>query len=80
VQFHPEYDMETAESVTRGKDLDEERRAAVLSGITPEAYAEACEAKTLFANFTTFVREHREGEAARESGDADASAADTAGD
>ena len=59
VQFHPEYDMETAAQVTRGKDdqLDDATIERVLSGITPENYAAACEAKTLFENFTAYVRE-----------------------
>jgi len=58
VQFHPEYDMETAEKVTRGKDqLSEERRRRVLEGITDENYAAACETKALFDNFLAFVRE-----------------------
>ena len=56
VQFHPEYDMETAESVTRGKDLSDERIRAVLDGITEANYAKACEAKSLFENFTEHVR------------------------
>lgn len=57
VQFHPEYDMETARSVTRGKDLPNERIQTVLDGITAENYANACEAKSLFENFTEYVRE-----------------------
>jgi len=52
VQFHPEYDNETAEELTRNKDLSDEREADVLAGITPENYAAACEAKRLFENFT----------------------------
>jgi GMP synthase (glutamine-hydrolysing) len=56
VQFHPEYDMETARTVTRGKDLPDERIERVLDGITEANYAAACEAKTLFANFTEQVR------------------------
>jgi GMP synthase (glutamine-hydrolysing) len=69
VQFHPEYDMETAETVTRGKDdqLSAERIQQVLDGITDGNYAAACEAKTLFANFTDYVRERIE---AREAADA----------
>jgi GMP synthase (glutamine-hydrolysing) len=61
VQFHPEYDMETAESVTRGKEgqLSEERIDAVLDGIRPDNYAAACEAKQLFDNFLSFVAETR---------------------
>lgn len=60
VQFHPEYDMETARTVTRGKDLPDERIQRVLDGITEENYAKACEAKGLFDNFTEYVREVRE--------------------
>ena len=60
VQFHPEYDMATAESVTTGKDLPDERIQQVLDGITDENYAAACEAKTLFQNFTDYVRQQVE--------------------
>ena len=60
VQFHPEYDMATAESVTTGKDLPDERIQQVLDGITDENYAAACEAKTLFENFTNYVRQQVE--------------------
>jgi GMP synthase (glutamine-hydrolysing) len=65
VQFHPEYDAETAAYVTEGKDdaLAPERLEAVLSGITDENYAAACETKRLFANFTDYVRAVREEEA-----------------
>ncbi|WP_435177005.1 type 1 glutamine amidotransferase [Halorussus sp. AFM4] len=68
VQFHPEYDPETAERVTKGKDLDDDRLAAVLSGITEENYRAACEAKLVFENFCEFVREVRETESGGESG------------
>jgi GMP synthase (glutamine-hydrolysing) len=59
VQFHPEYDMETAASVTRGKDdqLTDARIQRVLDGITIENYEAACEAKRLFANFLDHVCE-----------------------
>jgi GMP synthase (glutamine-hydrolysing) len=62
VQFHPEYDMETAESVTRGKDLPDERIERVVAGINADNYAAACEAKTLFDNFVAYVRDHSRGE------------------
>jgi len=57
VQFHPEYDMETAEMITKGKSeqLSAERIEDVLAGIHAENYAEACEAKRLFDNFLEFV-------------------------
>ena len=61
VQFHPEYDMETAADVTSGKDLPDERIQQVLDGIDAENYSAACEAKTLFENFTEFVRERKRG-------------------
>jgi GMP synthase (glutamine-hydrolysing) len=53
VQFHPEYDNETAKQIAREKDIDEDHRAAVLAGITSENYARACETKRLFENFTS---------------------------
>ena len=62
VQFHPEYDMETAEAVTRGKDLPDERIRRVLDGITEENYRRACGAKQVFENFCRYVE--REVEAA----------------
>jgi GMP synthase (glutamine-hydrolysing) len=62
VQFHPEYDMATAETVTEGKDdqLAADRIQRVLDGITEENFAAACEAKTLFDNFIEYVRERRD--------------------
>jgi GMP synthase (glutamine-hydrolysing) len=73
VQFHPEYDPETARDVTRGKDgqLSEDRIKQVLGGITAENYDAACEAKQLFDNFTDYVRRTR-----TEAGAGDATAAD----
>ena len=59
VQFHPEYDTETAEYVASGKDLPDERIQHVLDGITEENYRAACEAKQLFDNFTDYVRGRR---------------------
>jgi len=60
VQFHPEYDVATAEKVTKGKDdqLSEDRIESVLAGITTENFEAACEAKQLFENFVAYVREH----------------------
>ena len=57
VQFHPEYDMDTAELVTRGKadELSEKRLQEVLADISAENYAAACEAKRLFDNFLDYV-------------------------
>ncbi|WP_435184901.1 type 1 glutamine amidotransferase [Halobellus sp. EA9] len=57
VQFHPEYDPEMAERVTRRKDdkLPDERIRSVLDGITPANYAAAREATRLFDNFTEYV-------------------------
>jgi GMP synthase (glutamine-hydrolysing) len=59
VQFHPEYDMETAAQLTRRKDLSDERREEVLAGITEENYAAACEAKHVFENFSKYVEHCR---------------------
>jgi len=59
VQFHPEYDRDTAESVTKGKEerIGSDRVASVLETITAENYNKACEVKSLFENFTAYVRE-----------------------
>ena len=51
LQSHPEYDPRTAEAVTRGKDLPEERIESVCAGITESAYDEAKAAKQVFDNF-----------------------------
>ncbi|WP_277542991.1 type 1 glutamine amidotransferase [Haloarcula laminariae] len=60
VQFHPEYDMATARSVTRGKDeLSDQRIESVLADITDDNYEAAREAKQLFDNFLAFVEEVR---------------------
>jgi len=60
VQFHPEYDRASAERVTKGKDLPEERIRSVLDGIDDENYAAACRTKRLFDNFTDSVRARRD--------------------
>lgn len=58
VQFHPEYDMETARDIADSKRdrLGDERVETALEEITPENYAAACETKQLFENFTQHVR------------------------
>ena len=55
VQFHPEYDMETATTVTEKKDLPDEQMADALAGITADNYAAASRAKQLFENFEGIV-------------------------
>ncbi|SIR76925.1 type 1 glutamine amidotransferase [Natronorubrum thiooxidans] len=62
VQFHPEYDMATARSVTNGKtgQLPAQRIDSVLEGIHPENYEAACETKQLFDNFLAYVEEVRD--------------------
>lgn len=59
VQFHPEYDRETAEAIAMGKDIPEEQLETVLDGINEENVAAACEAKQVFANFTAYVEDRR---------------------
>ncbi|WP_048075236.1 type 1 glutamine amidotransferase [Haloquadratum walsbyi] len=56
VQFHPEYDRETARSITTNKDLSTDQIESVLDGITTENYAAACKVKQLFENFTAYIR------------------------
>jgi len=61
VQFHPEYDRETAAEVTREKEgqLTDERIEAVLADVTEENEAAACEPKRLFENFLRYARDRR---------------------
>lgn len=64
VQFHPEYDMQTAREVTKGKEsVSEERIQSVLDGIDEETYLDASEAKQLFENFTDRVRKQQTADA-----------------
>ncbi|MFW5950420.1 MAG: type 1 glutamine amidotransferase [archaeon] len=63
VQFHPEYDMATAETITRSKadELPDERIKEVLADIHADNYEKASQAKTLFDNFLDVIRENRTG-------------------
>lgn len=60
VQFHPEYDVETARWVTEGKRgwLTDDAVDRVLETITPERHAETT-AAAVFENFLAFVGESR---------------------
>jgi GMP synthase (glutamine-hydrolysing) len=58
VQFHPEYDRETAVRVTESKELDDERVQSALDSVTDESVAAAREAATVFANFLAFADGH----------------------
>jgi GMP synthase (glutamine-hydrolysing) len=65
VQFHPEYDIETAREIAEDKRerVGDAQVDAVLDDITPERFDAACEAKQLFENFTRYVRTQRNGAA-----------------
>jgi GMP synthase (glutamine-hydrolysing) len=65
VQFHPEYDRETAEWVVRQKDLPDDRVAAALDGITDAAVDAATTAKRVFDNFRAVVASRRPARAER---------------
>ena len=59
VQFHPEYDTQTAREIAEDKreQVGDTQVDAVLESITSDNYEAACEAKGLFENFTQYVRE-----------------------
>jgi GMP synthase (glutamine-hydrolysing) len=59
VQFHPEYDTETARHIAAEKPLPDGLMERVLAGINEENYAAACESKQLFDNFLSYVEEVR---------------------
>lgn len=57
IQFHPEYDQETARHLIREKDLKDDRRRSLLAAVTDENHAATHEAKGVFENFLAYVRE-----------------------
>ncbi|OYR81470.1 hypothetical protein DJ72_10795, partial [Halorubrum distributum] len=59
IQFHPEYDRETAVWVTEGKDLPDDRKRSVLDGITDESVEAARTSKRVFGNFRRLVENHQ---------------------
>ena len=58
LQFHPEYDRQTAEWILESKDLAEDTYEAVAATITDENVAAATETATLFDNFVDSVADH----------------------
>ena len=62
VQFHPEYDIETAQDIAESKRdrLGDEQVDRVLGEISVQEYAAACKAKQLFENFTQYARTQAE--------------------
>jgi len=63
-QFHPEYDLRTAEAMIQSKDLPMRDIQQALDTCTAENVRKAQQAKTLFRNFHDFVRNRREASAA----------------
>ena len=59
VQFHPEYDRETAVWVTEGKDLPDDQLQSVLNGITDESVEAAQKSTQLFDNFRRLTETRR---------------------
>ncbi|WP_049908347.1 type 1 glutamine amidotransferase [Halorubrum distributum] len=59
IQFHPEYDRETAVWVTEGKDLPDDRKRSVLDGITDESVEAARASKQIFENFRRLAERHQ---------------------
>jgi GMP synthase (glutamine-hydrolysing) len=58
VQFHPEYDLETAEWVVGNKDLSAAKRDTVTAGLNEENVASARDVKAVFDNFLDIVATH----------------------
>jgi GMP synthase (glutamine-hydrolysing) len=59
VQFHPEYDRETAEWVIGNKELSADQIESVQATMTDESVAAAREATTVFENFLALVATHQ---------------------
>ncbi|NBB72928.1 MAG: type 1 glutamine amidotransferase [Bacteroidetes bacterium] len=60
VQFHPEYDMRTAEDMIQRKDISMRAMQAALDSVTPEHLEAAQDTKQIFGNFLDFVQEVKE--------------------
>jgi GMP synthase (glutamine-hydrolysing) len=58
IQFHPEYDLETAEWVVGKKDLSPDVRRSIEAELTEDNAMAAREAATVFDNFLAFVSNH----------------------
>ena len=58
VQFHPEYDLETAEWVLERKSLPAETRRTVEAGLTEDNTAAARDIARVFDNLLTLTGEH----------------------
>jgi GMP synthase (glutamine-hydrolysing) len=59
VQFHPEYDRQTAEWVIEGKGLPDDRTELLLDRVTEETAAAAETATRVFDNFVEFAATHQ---------------------
>ncbi|MEF8852604.1 MAG: type 1 glutamine amidotransferase [Haloarculaceae archaeon] len=59
LQFHPEYDRQTAEWVIQSKDLSDDRTGLLLDRVTEETVSDAADAKRVFDNFVEFVASHQ---------------------
>lgn len=57
VQFHPEYDMRTAEDMIQRKDISMHQMQAALDSVTPANVKAAQKTKQLFTNFLAFVQD-----------------------
>jgi GMP synthase (glutamine-hydrolysing) len=57
VQFHPEYDMRTAEDMIQRKDISMHAMQAALDSVQPENIEAAQDAKQIFDNFLDFVQD-----------------------
>ena len=59
VQFHPEYDMRTAEDMIQRKDLPMRTTQAALDSVSPDTVESARQTKQLFGNFLRLARDGR---------------------
>ncbi len=57
VQFHPEYDLETAARIAEEKDVPEPKKQAAKGSVTPENRHRAAEAALVFENFVAALEQ-----------------------
>ena len=57
VQFHPEYDLETAARIAEEKDVPEPKKREAKASVTPENRERAAEAALVFENFVAEIED-----------------------
>ena len=69
VQFHPDFDRETAEAAMEYKDVDDEQIRHVIDQVREGAHRQVADSKRVFENFEAFARKRARGRTPAPAGD-----------